>query len=116
MQSYSLFAFPGKPASSSAETRFDPYRGLEQHFAAVGRAYRIGGDEFAVIGTQVQDDGALTALLRAALGQARAQGVPQLSASMGVARAPGDARMPGDLLRESDRRMYADKLSRRAGR
>ena len=89
---------------------------LEQHFAAVGRAYRIGGDEFAVIGTQVQDDRALTALLRAALEQARAQGVPQLSASMGVARAPGDARTPGDLLRESDRRMYADKLSRRAGR
>ena len=89
---------------------------LEQHFAAVGRAYRIGGDEFAVIGTQAQDDGALTALLHAALEQARTQGVPQLSASMGVARAPRDAQTPGDLPRESDRRMYADKLSRRAGR
>ncbi len=89
---------------------------MESHFAAVGRAYRIGGDEFAVIGVNPADDPAVTELLRRTLAESTPAGSAELGVSMGIARAPMDARTPGDLLRESDRRMYADKLSRRAGR
>ncbi len=89
---------------------------LETAFRQVGHAYRIGGDEFAVIGTRTPDDASIGRLLQTTLDQARQQGVSQLSASMGVARYPTDAQTPGDLLRFSDRRMYQDKLSRRASR
>ncbi|WP_407543060.1 diguanylate cyclase (plasmid) [Deinococcus radiomollis] len=89
---------------------------LETAFQQVGRAYRIGGDEFAVIGTRTPDNGSIGCLLQTTLDQARQQGATQLSASMGVARYPADAQTPGDLLRLSDRRMYQDKLRRRAGR
>ena len=88
---------------------------LERVFAGVGRAYRMGGDEFAVIGSGAQDDASLRALMDAVLREAGGEGLPHVSASVGVARTPDDAQTPGDLLRESDRRMYADKLRRRAG-
>lgn len=88
---------------------------LERVFAGVGRAYRMGGDEFAVIGSGAQDDASLRALMDAVLREAGGEGLPRVSASVGVARTPDDAQTPGDLLRESDRRMYADKLRRRAG-
>ena len=89
---------------------------LETTFRQVGHAYRIGGDEFAVIGTQTPDNASIALLLQTTLERARRQGLTQLSASMGVARYPTDAQTPGDLLRFSDRRMYQDKLSRRASR
>ncbi|MGY2893783.1 diguanylate cyclase (GGDEF)-like protein [Deinococcus sp. UYEF24] len=89
---------------------------LETAFRQVGHAYRIGGDEFAVIGTRTPDDASIARLLQTTLDQARQQGLTQLSASMGVARYPDDAQTPGDLVRFSDRRMYQDKLSRRASR
>ena len=87
---------------------------MEHHFAAVGRAYRIGGDEFAVIGVQPADDPTVAELLRRTLAESTSAGGAALGVSMGIARAPMDAQTPGDLLRASDRRMYADKLSRRA--
>lgn len=89
---------------------------LASTFQQVGHAYRIGGDEFAVIGTRTPDDASIGLLLQTTLEQARRQGLTQLSASMGVARYPADAQTPGDLLRFSDRRMYQDKLRRRASR
>jgi diguanylate cyclase (GGDEF)-like protein len=89
---------------------------LETTFRPVGHAYRIGGDEFAVIGTRTPDDDSVARLLQAALDQAQSQGLTQLSASMGIARYPGDAQTPGDLLRFGDRQMYQDKLNRRSSR
>ncbi|WP_424952751.1 HD domain-containing phosphohydrolase [Deinococcus sp.] len=91
-------------------------RSLELTFSEVGRAYRIGGDEFAVIGRQTPGDDVIGELRRKLIERAREEGAPGLSASMGVARYPQDARTPGDLLRISDRRMYQDKLGRRTSR
>ncbi|WP_309572188.1 HD domain-containing phosphohydrolase [Deinococcus sp.] len=88
---------------------------LDHVFAPFGRAYRIGGDEFAVIGTHAYDDATLAALLAQALRASQVEGSPVPGASLGVARAPADAVTAGDLLRESDRRMYANKLRHRAG-
>ncbi|GGJ89883.1 HD domain-containing phosphohydrolase [Deinococcus aquiradiocola] len=90
--------------------------GLEAAFRSVGRAYRIGGDEFAVIGTRTPDDTTVGRLLQTALEQARHQTPVQLSASMGIARYPLDARTSDDLLRFSDRQMYQDKYHRRSSR
>ena len=91
-------------------------RGIAAEFASLGRAYRIGGDEFAVISTTALDDQKVEAQLAAVLSRVRDQGFRSAGASSGVARFPQDARTPGDLLRVSDRRMYRDKLERRVGR
>jgi diguanylate cyclase (GGDEF)-like protein len=89
---------------------------LQQTFSQLGGAYRIGGDEFAVLARRAPEDPDIARLLQDTLDLARSSGTPQLSASMGVARFPGDAQTPGDLQRISDRRMYQDKLGRRANR
>jgi len=89
---------------------------LEATFRPVGRAYRIGGDEFAVIGTRTPDDTTVGQLLQSTLEQARHRTPVQVSASIGIARYPVDAQTSADLLRFSDHRMYQDKLQRRGSR
>jgi diguanylate cyclase (GGDEF)-like protein len=89
---------------------------LQQTFSQLGGAYRIGGDEFAVLARQAPEAPQIACLLQDTLDLARSRGTPQLSASMGIARSPEDAETPGDLQRISDRRMYQDKLGRRANR
>ncbi len=91
-------------------------QGLAAEFSAIGQAYRIGGDEFAVIGTGVPSDGRLATSLETVLRRVREAGFPEAGASWGVARYPEDAETAGDLLRLSDRRMYQNKLERRVGR
>ena len=91
-------------------------QGVAAEFSALGQAYRIGGDEFAVISTIPLDDQMIEGQLEAVLADVRSQGFPAGGASFGVARFPQDAQMPGDLLRVSDRRMYQHKLERRVGR
>jgi diguanylate cyclase (GGDEF)-like protein len=89
---------------------------LTSEFAGIGQAYRIGGDEFAVISLEAPDDHTLHARIDATLLQLQSQSPAHTGASRGMARFPQDAQSGGDLLRVSDRRMYQDKLRRRAGR
>ena len=88
-------------------------RALATAFAPIGPAYRIGGDEFAVVSTDPQELPILRGLLEQTQDQMRHQGFKAASASMGSALYPQDARTAGDLLRLSDQRMYQTKLRRR---
>jgi diguanylate cyclase (GGDEF)-like protein len=88
-------------------------RALAAAFAPIGPAYRIGGDEFAVVSTEPHELPILRGLLEQTQDQMRHQGFRAASASMGSALYPQDARTAGDLLRLSDQRMYQTKLRRR---
>lgn len=88
---------------------------LTEVLGDVGLAYRIGGDEFAVVTANPLDEGALQDLLDQVHGQMRRQGFEDATASMGHAQYPQDAQTAGDLLRLSDQRMYHRKLFRRRG-
>ncbi|MFT2720367.1 HD domain-containing phosphohydrolase [Deinococcus sp. A31D244] len=90
------------------------------HLAAVysplGRAYRIGGDEFVVIGRGDVDPVTWLGRMQQVMARLDAAGFTAASASAGVAQHPADAESPGGLLRVSDQRMYQDKVTRRAAR
>ncbi|GGL91274.1 diguanylate cyclase [Deinococcus aerolatus] len=86
---------------------------LTANFADVGLAYRIGGDEFAIVSGQPLDPEPLQHLLNHTQDHLRRQGFDGAKASMGTARYPQDALTAGDLLRLSDQRMYRVKLSQR---
>ncbi len=90
-------------------------RALTEVLGDVGPAYRIGGDEFAVVTAQPLSEGALQDLLDQVHGRMRRQGFEDATASMGYAHYPQDAQTAGDLLRLSDQRMYHRKLFRRRG-
>ncbi|GEM88484.1 HD domain-containing phosphohydrolase [Meiothermus granaticius] len=87
----------------------------QEHFFALGRLYRIGGDEYAAILPYIDPTGhpEVRARLEAALAQVRALGFPAASVSAGLAAIPMEATSGGELVRLSDQRMYADKLARR---
>lgn len=85
-------------------------------YAGLGRAYRIGGDEFVVVGRGDVDPATWLARVPQVLSQLAAAGFPEASASAGVAHHPDDAASPGGLLRVSDQRMYQDKVVRQGGR
>ncbi len=86
---------------------------LTANFADVGLAYRIGGDEFAIVSGQPLDLEPLQHLLNHTHDHLRRQGFDGATASMGAAQYPQDALTAGDLLRLSDQRMYHVKLSQR---
>ena len=88
-------------------------RHLAAHFGPIGRSYRIGGDEFAVIVVRPVSDQGIQEALQQVMRGVRGDGHGLDGTSVGVARSPEDATTPGDLLRRSDRRMYQDKLARR---
>jgi diguanylate cyclase (GGDEF)-like protein len=77
-----------------------------------GRAYRMGGDEFAML---VRGDattaGAAVAAGAAALSE-RGEGF-KVTCSCGSAELPADATSPANALQLADQRMYEDKDSRR---
>ena len=75
----------------------------------VGRAFRMGGDEFCVL---VPADRATSALVRA--GEAlREEGEGfRIDASVGVVDLPGDAADAEEALQIADRRMYTQKEGR----
>jgi diguanylate cyclase (GGDEF)-like protein len=79
--------------------------------AAVGRAYRLGGDEFCVLldGDRGEDDQQVLAAV-AALSE-HGDGF-EIGASFGLVATGGDA---AEALRLADERMYARKRRRRAG-
>jgi len=100
----------GHPAGDAMLTRLGA-----QLRAAVGdegtTAYRIGGDEFAVL--SVGGGSALKALSEAAVTALSASGPGyELSAACGSVRVPLEAQDPTEILQLADVRMYAQKESR----
>jgi len=85
---------------------------LRAAIGAAGSAYRIGGDEFAVLlSCGERERGAATKRAAEALG-ASGRGF-ELSASWGIVAIPEEASTPTEALRLADVRMYAQKESRR---
>ncbi|MBE2319274.1 GGDEF domain-containing protein [Solirubrobacter sp. CPCC 204708] len=78
---------------------------LAPKLAGVGRAYRLGGDEFCLL----TDEAPATARAVTALTEG------DITASHGVVAIPGEADTAADALRLADERMYARKRRRRAG-
>jgi diguanylate cyclase (GGDEF)-like protein len=83
---------------------------------------RYGGDEFVILMPETSKDQAVAAALRicAEIGREpflsdQAHGPIHLTASVGVAAFPDDARDPGNLLRKADEAMYRVKAAGRAG-
>jgi two-component system cell cycle response regulator len=77
-----------------------------------GRAYRMGGDEFAMLlPGDATSAGASVAAGTAALSE-RGEGF-KVSCSCGTAELPTDAKSPSTALQLADQRMYADKDSHR---
>jgi diguanylate cyclase (GGDEF)-like protein len=78
-------------------------------------AYRIGGDEFAVL--SVGGGSALASLSEAAIGALSASGPGyELTPACGSVRVPLEADDPAEVLQLADVRMYAKKESTRPGR
>jgi two-component system cell cycle response regulator len=78
-----------------------------------GMAYRVGGDEFAVlIDCEKERQDAVAKRAAEAL-TANGRGY-KVSAAWGAAAIPGDAAEPAEAMRLADIRMYAQKESRRA--
>nr|WP_256488204.1 diguanylate cyclase [Deinococcus sp. HSC-46F16] len=84
-------------------------------------AYRLGGDEYALLGPVAPGDDPtrwaerLRRQVREAVARVQAQGYPA-DASLGVAAVPGDAPGATGALRRADARMYEDKRERGTGR
>ncbi|MGM9319366.1 GGDEF domain-containing protein [Deinococcus aquaticus] len=71
------------------------------------RAFRLGGDEYALIDPD-DSDGRLQHLTDDAVAATQAAGFP-ITAALGTARVPDDTRSPSRALRLADTRMYAHK-------
>ncbi|MEX2543076.1 MAG: tetratricopeptide repeat protein [Trueperaceae bacterium] len=82
----------------------------------MGRVYRVGGDEFAVILVHLgmHDVESARSKVREAIAALRESGFPGMMASAGLAVLPEEAGSVADLLRLSDQRMYQDKMVRKA--
>jgi diguanylate cyclase (GGDEF)-like protein len=83
---------------------------------------RYGGDEFVVLMPETSKDQAVLAAKRicSEIGsepflRSEARGPVHLTASMGIAAFPDDARDPDNLLRKADEAMYRVKAAGRAG-
>lgn len=87
---------------------------LHTHVQGRAQAYRIGGDEFALITDEHVRASQCEFVNREVMADLRNQGFAEHNASFGVASYPRDATTAGDLLRVSDSRMYRMKLSRRS--
>jgi diguanylate cyclase (GGDEF)-like protein len=106
----------GHPAGDAALRSLA--RLLDQHLRKGDQAARYGGEEFVVIlpGSDAQHSVGAAERLRSALEKHRfvfeGARIP-LSASLGVAIWPGDARDPEPLLAAADRALYAAKQAGR---
>jgi two-component system cell cycle response regulator len=100
----------GHPAGDALLVRLGHQ--LADAVGADGRAYRMGGDEFAMLlPGNVTEAGASVAAGAAALSE-RGEGF-KISCSCGTAELPADAANGPTALQLADQRMYADKDSRR---
>jgi diguanylate cyclase (GGDEF)-like protein len=85
---------------------------LDAAVTPAGRAYRLGGDEFCVLG----DAAARLHMEPAALGALTEQGERfEVTAASGAALIPAEAETATDALRLADQRMYACKVGTRLG-
>jgi diguanylate cyclase (GGDEF)-like protein len=102
----------GHPAGDSLLCRLSA--SLETKLGDLGRAYRLGGDEFCVLADVEQgaELGERIAEWSEAFSE-RGEGF-SISASNGAALIPIEARDPSEALRICDRRMYQLKHDRRA--
>ncbi|MFC6803164.1 GGDEF domain-containing protein [Deinococcus caeni] len=89
---------------------------LTAAFDGHGQAYRIGGDEFAVICDDVMTAADRIRCLEVMAHHLQQSGYPDRPFSTGAADYPADSGSAGDLLRISDQRMYRDKVLRRQQR
>ena len=100
----------GHPAGDALLSRLG--RALHGAVEDRGTAYRMGGDEFCVLGRLALDADPLAAAGAAAL-STHGDGF-NVSASHGSVVLPVDASSPAEALRKADQRLYASKGSGRA--
>jgi diguanylate cyclase (GGDEF)-like protein len=85
---------------------------LRIHCRAIDTAARYGGDEFALVLPESQEDEARRVVDRIRLVMANDDEPPRLSASMGIAVYRGDGERIEKLLSEADQQLYAEKAKR----
>jgi diguanylate cyclase (GGDEF)-like protein len=101
----------GHPAGDSLLVRLTAV--LRDRVQGTGRAYRLGGDEFCVLADPLRPE-ELAALLSDWTAALHEQGDGfQITACSGAALIPREAPDASEALRLCDRRMYAQKHSRR---
>lgn len=90
---------------------------LRQSLREQDRAYRLGGDEYAVLLPAVEPRQAAPLLerVRRAVEATREAGFGSVDASAGLACFPADTRNAAELVQLSDARMYAAKAGKRTG-
>ena len=100
----------GHPAGDSMLARLGTQLG--EAVGGHGRAYRVGGDEFAVLVNCDEEDCEAIAKRSAEALTAHGRGF-QLGAAWGVVSIPAEAKTPQEAMQLADVRMYAQKESRR---
>jgi diguanylate cyclase (GGDEF)-like protein len=85
---------------------------LRIHCRAIDTAARYGGDEFALVLPESQEDEARRVADRIRQVMANDDEPPRLSASMGIAVYRGDGERIEKLLSEADQQLYAEKAKR----
>jgi two-component system cell cycle response regulator len=100
----------GHPAGDALLIRLSHQ--LADAAGAEGRAYRMGGDEFAMLVPGDPDEAGVAIAAGAAALSERGEGFV-VTCSSGTAVLPGDATNPSSALQLADQRMYAQKDSHR---
>jgi len=85
---------------------------LRIHCRAIDTAARYGGDEFALVLPETQEEEAKRVAGRIRQVMAEDQEIPRLSASIGIAIYRGDGERIEKLLSEADEHLYAEKALR----
>lgn len=100
----------GHPAGDSLLIRLG--RQLGRAVGSTGRAYRMGGDEFALLIPGDGDEAVGAVQNATAALSERGEGF-RITCSAGWATIPGEASNPSNALQLADQRMYADKDTNR---
>ena len=85
---------------------------LRIHCRAIDTAARYGGDEFALVLPESQEDEARRVIDRIREVMANDDEPPRISASIGTAVYRGDGERIEKLLSEADQQLYAEKAKR----